>query len=66
MHWPWQRATVTDPEAQAALVEAEQKLSSQHRLQPEVDRVTEKLIERRQQNRFAELLEEAIQFRRHA
>ena len=66
MHWPWQRTTVTDPKAQAALVEAEQKLSSQHRLQPEVDRIADRLVERRHQNRFAELLEEAIRLRRQA
>ena len=66
MHWPWQRTTVTDPKAQAAVADAETKLSMQHRLQPEVDRIADRLVERRHQNRFAELLEEAIQLRRHA
>jgi hypothetical protein len=66
MHWPWQRTTVTDPKAQAAVADAETKLSMQHRLTPEVDRIADRLVERRHQNRFAELLEEAIQLRRHA
>lgn len=66
MRWPWQRATDTDPKAQAAVADAETKLSMQHRLTPTVDQIAERFEERRHQNRFAEMLEEAIQLRRQA
>lgn len=61
MRWPWQRRTVpTDMRAHAALRDAEVKLSAQRELQPEVDRVAARLVERRHQNRFAELFEDAL------
>lgn len=65
MRWPWHRQPVPDVQAQAALVDADAKLSAQRRLQPEFDRVAGQLQERRHRNRFAELIEDAL-LRRHA
>lgn len=67
MRWPWQRQTSPDlMQAQAALIEAEQKLTAQRREQQEFDRVAADLEERRHRNRFAEMLDDALTRRRQA
>ena len=64
MRWPWQHDIVVDPKAEEALAAAEAKLEKQQARQPQVDRITARLVERRQQNRFAELVEHALQAKR--
>lgn len=63
MRWPRRHLPTIDPKAEAALASAEEKLAEQHARQPEVDSITARLVERRRQNRFAELVEYALQVR---
>jgi hypothetical protein len=65
MRWPWSRHQIQiDPEAHAAMDRAEERYAAQQARDPEVDLVAARLIERRQRNRFAELVEEALQARK--
>lgn len=64
MRWPWQRDVTTDPKAHKALATAEAQFREQQGRQSQVDLVTTRLVERRQQNRFAELFEHALNTRR--
>ena len=64
MRWPWHREHPPDPKAVAAAETAAELFALQEAQTAVVNRLTARLVERKEANRFAEMVDEALRLRR--